>query len=61
MCCLKQLLQSVWFLPRALLNLVTQSDWLARQLSLQMFTDWIMELSLLLLIQGIAFPYRISP
>lgn len=38
------------------LNLFSHSDWLARPLSLQMFTDWIMELSLLLLIQSITFP-----
>ncbi len=40
----------------ALLNLFSHSDWLARPLSLQMFTDWIMELSLLLWSQSIAFP-----
>lgn len=44
--------------PSVLLNLFSPSDWLARPLSLQMFTDWIMELSLLLLRQSIAFPHR---
>lgn len=42
-----------------LLNLFSYSDWLARLFSLQMFTDWIMELSRLLLNPTFAFPQRI--